>query len=189
MEHAQLNEAGTEALQITTHGNVAWDENNYCTAAALVKDGKAEQFRVVPLLETQPPEIDPATQTVFRDGCELIDGQWQYKWTVRDLTPEEIAVHQASQIAALTKSITDATQARLDTFAKTRNYDGILSACTYVSSTITKFATEGQYCANARDATWAALYTIMSEVEQGQRPLPASYEDIEPELPQLVWPT
>lgn len=90
MEYAQLNESGTDALQITSHGPIEWDAQNYCTAAALVKDGKAEQFRVVELLETQPPEIDPAAQTVFRDGCELIDGLWQYKWTVRDLTPEEI---------------------------------------------------------------------------------------------------
>lgn len=89
----------------------------------------------------------------------------------------------------LQQEITDAAQARLDAFAKTRNYDGILSACTYASSTVVKFATEGQYCVNVRDATWAALYAIMGEVEQGQRPLPASYEDIEPELPQLVWPT
>ena len=90
MEYAQLNEAGTEALQVTTNGPIEWDENNYCTAAALVKDGKAEEFRVVELIETQPPEIDTATQTVYRDGCEMVDGRWQYKWTVRDLTPEEI---------------------------------------------------------------------------------------------------
>jgi hypothetical protein len=49
--------------------------------------------------------------------------------------------------------ITASTQSRLDTFANTRNYDGILSACTYASSSIPKFANEGQYCVDARDAT------------------------------------
>lgn len=98
MEYAQLNEAGTEAIQVTTHGPVEWDANNYCSAAALVKDGKAEQFRVVPLEVIEPPAIDPATQTVYRDGCELVDGQWRYKWTVRDLTQEEIEANRKAAV-------------------------------------------------------------------------------------------
>lgn len=84
--------------------------------------------------------------------------------------------------------ITSATQARLDTFARTRNYDGILSACTYATSTHPKFAAEGQYCVTARDDTWSALYVIMAEVEAGARPMPTGYPDIEPDLPVLVWP-
>ena len=84
--------------------------------------------------------------------------------------------------------ITTATQARLDDFARTRNYDGILSACTYASSAITKFQTEGQYCVNARDNTWATLYTIMGEVEAGTRPMPQSFADVEADLPALAWP-
>ena len=84
--------------------------------------------------------------------------------------------------------ITSATQARLDTFARTRNYDGILSACTYATSTNPRFASEGQYCVTARDATWSALYVVMAEVEAGTRPMPTGYQDIEPDLPALVWP-
>ena len=92
-------------------------------------------------------------------------------------TPEQI-------IASLTAQI----QKRLDDFAKTRNYDGILSACTYATSTVPKFATEGQYCVQARDATWAAGYALMDEVLAGTRPVPTSISDIESELPELVWP-
>jgi hypothetical protein len=88
-------------------------------------------------------------------------------------------------IASLTAQI----QKRLDDFAKTRNYDGILSACTYATSTVPKFATEGQYCVQARDATWAAGYALMDEVLAGIRPVPTSISDIESELPELVWPT
>ena len=84
--------------------------------------------------------------------------------------------------------IVEATQARLDDFAKTRNYDGILSACTYASSAITKCQSEGQYCVNARDNTWATLHTIIGEVEAGTRPMPAGFADIEPDLPSLIWP-
>jgi len=81
-----------------------------------------------------------------------------------------------------------ATQKRLDDFAATRNYDGILSACTYATSTIPKFAADGQYAVGARDNTWATLYAIMDGVEAGTRPMPAGYADIEPDLPVLVWP-
>ena len=84
--------------------------------------------------------------------------------------------------------ITVAAQARLDDFAKTRNYDSILSACTYATSTIPKFFAEGQYCVAQRDATWSTMYQIMAEVEAGTRPMPASYADIELDLPALVWP-
>lgn len=94
-----------------------------------------------------------------------------------------------AQIAARTQAeIVAATQLRLDTFAQTRNYDGILSACTYATSGVPTFAAEGQYCVDARDATWSALYTIMGEVIAQTRPMPESFADIQADLPALVWP-
>ena len=56
------------------------------------------------------------------------------------------------------KEITNATSQRLDSFAQTRNYGSILSACTYATSTNPQFAKEGQYCVNMRDDTWCKLY-------------------------------
>lgn len=108
MQYAQLNEDGTYSHQITTSGNVLWDENNFCPAAALIKDGKADQFRVVELHEVDPPEIDPMTQSVTRDGGEYVDGRWQYNWRVDDLSPEQIAENTAAKerkavVAAKTK--------------------------------------------------------------------------------------
>lgn len=79
-------------------------------------------------------------------------------------------------------------QSRLDIFAKSRNYDSILSACTYITSNIPKFAVEGQYAVNMRDQTWETLYNILAEVQAGTRPMPTGYYDIEPELPTLLWP-
>ena len=94
---------------------------------------------------------------------------------------------QAAQ-AALAQNVVQATQQRLDTFARTRGYDGILSACTYATSTVSKFAAEGQAAVNMRDATWARLYALLDEVQAGTRPVPAGFADIEPELPALEWP-
>jgi len=86
------------------------------------------------------------------------------------------------------RTFTDAIQFRLDSFARTRSYDGILSAATYATSTVPKFAAEGQYAVQARDATWYEAYRILAEVQMGTRPMPTKPEDIFPELPALVWP-
>lgn len=80
-----------------------------------------------------------------------------------------------------------AIQANLDAFAQQRGYDGILSACTYVSSTVTKFRQEGQRCVDLRDQTWAACYVLLDEVMQGSKPMPASIDDVRNLLPALTW--
>ena len=91
-------------------------------------------------------------------------------------TPEE-------QLEAFTAAI----QGHLDRFAQTRNYDGIMSAATYATSTVPKFRTEGQYAVEARDLTWARGYEIMGAVMSGARPMP-SLEEVISELPELKWP-
>lgn len=88
----------------------------------------------------------------------------------------------------LIEEVTASVQKRLDDFASTRNYDGILSACTYAYSTNDIFRPEGQYCVEARDETWAKCYQILTEVQIGVRQMPNSYAEIESELPTLSWP-
>jgi len=81
----------------------------------------------------------------------------------------------------------DAVQKHLDDFARTRDYDNILSAATYATSTNPKFAVEGQYAAEARDATWGKLYEVLAAVEAGSRPMP-TLDELLAELPVLAWP-
>lgn len=111
-----------------------------------------------------PPEPEPEPEPQPADD-----------YTGRDL--EYIIAHTTRRV-----------QQRLDVFAQTRNYDGILSAATYATSTVPKFASEGQYAVVARDATWAALYAMMGAVQDGQRAMPTSYAEVEAELPALEWP-
>ncbi len=131
-------------------------------------------------------QFDPATQVAEPNGCAYnADKQrWETAWTVRAKTAEEL---QADALK-LKQEIVEATQQRLDDFAKTRSYDGILSACTYAASAVQKFAVEGQYCVGARDAVWARLYEILAEVEAGTRPMPATADDVIALLPELSWP-
>lgn len=92
MEYAQTNQAGTDAIQITTHGNVEWDSTHFCPASALTP-AEASKFRVVPLTETAMPVYDPITQRCIRNGCEKVNGVWRYKWTVEALSAETIAIN------------------------------------------------------------------------------------------------
>ena len=131
-----------------------------------------------------------AVEITAEQHAALIQGQSEGKRIVADangfpVLADPLPPSQAEIIATFTAAI----QKRLDDFAKTRNYDGILSACTYATSSVQKFQAEGQYCVNARDATWSAAYTILDEVQAGTRPMPASIADIENDLPALGWPT
>ncbi len=113
------------------------------------------------------------------------DYQRYLEWLAEGNTPLPVDPPTSEQIMA---ECVERTQKRLDDFARTRNYDGIMSACTYATSTVPKFKAEGQYAVEARDATWAALYQLLAEVQAGTRPMPSSYADIEPLLPVLEWP-
>lgn len=134
------------------------------------------------------PTYDPITQGVREVSPVQANGNWQQAWEVFDLDQNQVAANIAAKDQAILDECVSNTQKRLDDFAKTRNYDGILSACTYATSSVAKFQTEGQYCVNSRDATWAKLYSMLKEVEAGTRPKPSGYADIEAELPELLWP-
>ena len=125
--------------------------------------------------------------TFNRDGVvgwSSLESSEYLTWLAEGNTPEPY-IAPPVDVQAL---IVTATQQRLDDFAKTRNYDGILSACTYAPSLIDRFRLDGVYCVGARDNTWAALYAFMGEVQAGTKPMPTSFADVEPLLPVLSWP-
>lgn len=111
-------------------------------------------------------------------SVSITDAQYQA------ITAEQ-TMPTAQQVEA---QFTASIQQRLDDFARQRNYDNILSACTYATSTVANFKAEGQACVNLRDATWAAAYDILAKVQAGKRPMPTSIADIEADLPAAVWP-
>lgn len=118
----------------------------------------------------------------------LLAGQSAGKRIVADADGLPVLADPPTPTAAqIVASYTAAIQKRLDDFAGPRNYDGILSAATYATSTVPKFAAEGQYAVEARDATWAKCYEVMAAVEAGARSMP-SLEELLAELPALAWP-
>ena len=129
-----------------------------------------------------------AVEITEAEHAALIEGQSNGKRIVADENGYPILQDPppptAEQIIA---KYTADVQQHLDAFARTRGYDNILSACTYATSTVPKFAAEGQYAVEARDATWAKCYEVLAEVEAGSRPMP-TLDELLAELPVLTWP-
>lgn len=106
----------------------------------------------------------------------------------RDATAEEEAEIAARGTTTPTQQqYTDAIQEMLDTKARERRYDNILSACTYVHSTDPKFKAEGQACLTWRDAVWAMACGLMGQVAGGQIAAP-TIPVLLAMLPTMTWP-
>lgn len=88
MAHLQLTPEGLPEREIF-NGAIVWDDTHYCSVTALTPE-EIEYFRVVPLLETQPPSHNKTTHSCTREGVEFVDSQWQYKWVINPLPEETI---------------------------------------------------------------------------------------------------
>lgn len=149
-----------------------------------MSDERLADWGVFPVIETPPPTYDTNLEKLVEQLPQQSGGVWQQVWAVVALTAEEAAA-QEEQVKA---EITDQVQQRLDTFAQSRYYDNIVSACSYATSQHPQYGPEGRYCVQAREDTWDAWFAIEAEVDAGTRPMPHGYDEIEAELPPLVWP-
>lgn len=136
-----------------------------------------------PVAPSIQPVPAPGNKVVEAAPVETTPGNWQQQWVEAPLTQAEIDMVTQATL----KGLTDAVQRHLDNTARQRNYDGILSACTYAASTNPQFATEGQACMAWRDAVWAACYQVNSEVQNGTRAVPTEAELLAL-LPTMTWP-
>ena len=130
---------------------------------------------------------EDAVEISAEQHASLLEGQSQGKIISADENGHPILIDPppltTEQIVA---GFVTAIQQRLDDFAKTRGYDGIMSACTYATSTVPKFQSEGQYCVGARDDTWSMAYDMLEDVQSGAD-VP-TMEEVMASLPVLAWP-
>lgn len=160
-------------------------DNPQTSFPAAISDEIRAAFGVYPVAPTAPPTYDTLMETLTELTPVQVEGVWTQQWSVRPAGSEELAARQQ----ALKAEITAQVQQRLDTFAQSRGYDNIVSACSYATSQHIKYGPEGRYCVAAREDTWDVMFQIEADVAAGLRPIPRSYEEIEPELPVLTWPT
>ena len=93
-------------------------------------------FGVVRVFPTPEPTFNPLTERVTESVpvYNTQESRWEQAWTVTALSSAE----QAMKVEQFRAGIVAHVQARLDDFARTRYYDGILSAATYATSTVPK---------------------------------------------------
>lgn len=84
------------------------------------------------------------------------------------------------------QELKSAVQAHLDVTVQARNYNNILSCCSYAASLDATFAAEGAAAMAWRDAVWRHCYDVLAEYAAGTRPLPTP-EALIAELPALNW--
>ena len=140
--------------------------------------------------QTKRCEVGDGTNVAFYKSIgmtlqeveEGYDGSWYLKGYAPQM-PQEVFEAQ------LQEQMTEAVQHALDGFAKTRGYDGIMSACSYSNSTDAQFKFEADYCIQLRDTTWRMGYAILAEVKAGNRPVP-TVDELITELPvgSAKWP-
>lgn len=93
------------------------------------------------------------------------------------LTPEQIIAN-----------ISNAVQNHLDSVARSRMYDNILSLCSYVNTGDSTFDAEGNAGRIWRSAVWRYCHQLLTDVQNGIRTVPTT-EELIAELPLMEWPT
>jgi hypothetical protein len=114
-----------------------------------------------------------------------VDYQEFLRWRAEGNTPEPADQPTLEQIEA---DIAAEVQRRLEAWAQQREYDGIVSLCSYAGDPDPTLNAEGTLGVSMRSATWVAMKRIRAEVMAGVRPMPQTIADIEADLPVLVWP-
>lgn len=94
--------------------------------------------------------------------------------------PEKETVSNRQQLFGMVQAI-------LDEKAKNRGYDNIAAACSYLNSTVPRFAAEAQAYLEWRDRVWVSSHQLLSEIESGAIALPEKAE-LASLLPAIQWP-
>lgn len=144
------------------------------------------EFGVYPVLAVDPPGAT-LEQTVTEAAPELIDGVWTQQWALTPVSAEVLAQRQADAQAALVARFTAELEAHYDAKARERRYDTRYT-CALRAGYAGPFQAEGAAFAQWMDACNAHAYTVLAQVQAGQRPMPASPQALIDELPALVWP-
>jgi hypothetical protein len=96
------------------------------------------------------------------------------------------AMIQAKEQEATIARMKQALQKHLDDTALTREYDNIVSLCSYANSLDPVFRAEGEAGVIFRDAVWLYAKQVMVDVLGGLRDIPTE-EELISELPTIDW--
>jgi len=122
------------------------------------------QFEIYPVYERKPDFLPSSRlEQIIEKAPTFINEKWYETWEVipSNITLNMIAEEKEQE---LIKEI----QNLLDTFAKVRGYDNIISCTSYINSTVAKYKTEAEYCIKLRDYMWQITYEKINSLKNPQ---------------------
>lgn len=148
-----------------------------------ISEATLNSYGVFTVQEFPRPIYDPSTHKLVQQQVSGSGTTWSRGWDVVPLTAEELQRDKDKLIGMYTAAVQD----MLDNEAKTQNFDSILTAVTYAGSGKARFSGKGNAARNWRDSVWDECYTILEDVELGNRAMP-TVEELLAELPTINWP-
>ena len=112
----------------------------------------------------------PDESWINLDSLEVTESGEYYKYYNVDGTADlarELLEDKANTLQAMESAI----QEYIDSQAKNRGYDSIVSACSYAGYT-NEFQTEATALGVWRSAVWTKAYQVQADVEAGTIPMP-----------------
>lgn len=94
--------------------------------------------------------------------------------------------HEDTNDDMISKSVTDAVQAYLDSVAREKKYDDSFSLVSYANSTIPTFAAEAKKFIEHRDICWKICFDTLAKYEKREIPLPTP-DNVIKQFPKMVW--
>lgn len=134
---------------------------------------------VVEIFSSRPVLHESLMAQIREDAPDEVEQGWTYDG-VRYAAPPPPPPPNARDYAA-------AVQAKLDMTAQERDYDNILSACSYVGSDVAQFAGEAVALRAWRDRVWSYFYDTLADIETERATRPA-VDALVAALPSFSWP-
>lgn len=176
----------------TTHSAIRANHPNVSFPSEIT-DEILYSFGYEPITQTDP-SYDPVTQSAVELAPTLTtDGEWVQTWAVAELftTQEErdaaIAADTEAKHLAAIAGIVAAMEALFDATAQSRRYDNRIT-CALRAGYAGPFQAEGLAFATWMDASNAAAYQMLAEVQAGTMAMPATTAEALSLLPEMVWP-
>ena len=112
---------------------------------------------------------------------EILDSLWEGKETLNptDTPPQAVLTLFTLASAIVTK--------RLDDFAKTKDYDNIVSLCSYVDDPDENLDKEGRRGRFLRSQAWTSIRGYQNQVLTGELPVPRTEKELLACVPEFTW--
>lgn len=180
-----INPETNQVFKLQSEIRSAFPEVSFPSA---MSDNDIAFVGVLPVTSVMPPEHNPISQEL-RELAPAVtpSGNYEQRWDVVALSPEQIAANQLAADEAMVKACDKALTDHLDATAKSRRYDNRIT-CAVRAGYPGPFQAEGQAFALWMDTCNALAYQFLAEIHAGSRPMPSDPQQLIDELPDMVWP-